>query len=470
MYPLLLKPEHDVREGAHFRSSRFPSKLVVGQAALIVLLTLGLAATISPQSLWIDEATTAWFACIRTQHQLITTFLRFHTSEAQMPLYLMYMCAWEKVFGHNELALRYSNLPFVILLLTSLSWSSVVGLKRPSAWVVVALSPFLFFYVSEARPYVAVMATCMLAIAAAVSMRVAGKTIRLAQSTCLFALVIAGGLHMLSVIAIPVIAIIIVYASRLSVRAAVRAWRIPILCFLPIFVFEGAYYAFTLFHGAGSERGSNGLSNVAFAVYELAGFAGLGAPRNALRSGATLHLWEYLPYLSLGALSWAGLILLAFRSRKAEMSTALLTGTVVMFLAACATFDLVHLRFVGRHFAMLFPFLAFGGLMITFPIKRSRRDIWLPIASLLALAAAWGISDFRLRFIPAYSKDDYRAATASVISEASRTNSPVLWAADEKTAYYYGLAINGHFQNGENVMGLLKKSGMANNYAGSFGC
>jgi hypothetical protein len=137
-----------------------------GQIAFVVLGSALLMLAITRQSLWIDEAWTAWFAGHASMRSLLHVLMLAPGGDEQFPGYLIYMHAWVSLFGRSEIALRSSNLPFAVLFLFSLSWISTVLLKRPYAWLIVTLSPFLWFYMNEARPYVGLMASSSVVAAA----------------------------------------------------------------------------------------------------------------------------------------------------------------------------------------------------------------------------------------------------------------------------------------------------------------
>jgi len=121
-------------------------------AALLCLLS------ITGESLWFDEGTTSYFAGQATladvwQELTTTTF-----SESQMPGYILYMWGWEKLVGGSEWALRMSNWPFLLALLMGLAWLPVSRQQRWLAIGLVALSPFVWYNLDEARSTTAVLA------------------------------------------------------------------------------------------------------------------------------------------------------------------------------------------------------------------------------------------------------------------------------------------------------------------------
>ena len=135
---------------------------------LIGIASLLLGLSISNQSLWIDEGLTAWLA---SQHGLSGLFHALRvvsetTTQPLEPVYHLYTWEWVKVFGVSEFALRASNIPFAILLVSALAWSSLNLFGVRFAWIVFALSPFLAVYMNEARPYIPLMASVTLSLVA----------------------------------------------------------------------------------------------------------------------------------------------------------------------------------------------------------------------------------------------------------------------------------------------------------------
>jgi len=93
---------------------------------LIGIASLLLGLSISNQSLWIDEGLTAWLA---SQHGLSGLFHAMRvaseaTTQPLEPAYHLYTWGWVKVFGVSEFALRASNIPFAVLFVSALAWSS----------------------------------------------------------------------------------------------------------------------------------------------------------------------------------------------------------------------------------------------------------------------------------------------------------------------------------------------------------
>ena len=110
---------------------------------------------ISSHSLWIDEGITTWFAFQDTFNDVIQTLNTTKMAESLMPGYVIYMWTWVKAFGTSEYSLRLSNLPFIVLVLFLFTKIPLNRVFRHSLILLTCLSPFLWYYLNEARSYIA---------------------------------------------------------------------------------------------------------------------------------------------------------------------------------------------------------------------------------------------------------------------------------------------------------------------------
>jgi hypothetical protein len=413
--------------------------------ALVLLAPFLLAVSITGQSLWIDEAVMAYFASYDRLGDMFVTVTNLRTSDPQMPLYILYLWGWAKLFGASEYALRAANLPFAILLVAAMAWTSWRALGRPALWVVFCLSPFVWFYMNEARPYVAIMACAALSTGALMVYIAAPERYgKIAPWLCLSALWVACGLQMLSAFLAPSLAVLAAFAmgeKRQDWSAIRDDWKVPVLVHTPLFFGLGAYFVWTLSVGAGGMRETPGFGNIAFAFYEFMGFAGLGPPRDVMRAQPNLQVFfPYWPWLGIGALAIGGFLsvsLLQIVRRRAcppGSVIALITG-VALFVASSVV---VEFRFWGRHLAVFFPLLSFiliaamGATLGARPWKRIGRTC------VVSLACVWLLSDARLWALPEYQKDDYRLAASTALAVAHRSDASIVWAANLIAGRYYG--------------------------------
>ena len=325
---------------------------------------LGLA--ITRQSLWMDEGATVWFASHESVRSFFSHLLgsRGSPGDPQMILYLFYIRAWVKVWGVSEVALRAANIPFAILLAASVCWASCKLFQRANAWPLLCLSPFIWFYMNEARPYIAVMSFSTVAIVAVLAYLMGPANYRVAAPwCCLSALLLAWGCHILAAFIFPSLVFMLISANRqeLAVEQNVlKDWLPALAVYLPGFVALGAFYLWTSTYGVSLTGGEPGLGNLAFVLYEFLGFAGLGPPRSELREGLYLYPYRILPYwpwLLIGVAGMSVVGLLWFYARPNRIARNLAGSLLLGILIALVVSRIAHLRLLGRHVAMFFPML-----------------------------------------------------------------------------------------------------------------
>jgi hypothetical protein len=75
-------------------------------------------------------------------------------SDLQMPLYMLWIWACEKVFGSGEIALRAVNLFWILPGLIAL-WLALARQPRLqlAVFLVTICNPFVWYYLNETRPY-----------------------------------------------------------------------------------------------------------------------------------------------------------------------------------------------------------------------------------------------------------------------------------------------------------------------------
>jgi uncharacterized membrane protein len=120
--------------------------------ALVVVATVIRILTIDNQSLWTDEALTAYEAHLPLGAMLNTVA---HV-ETTPPLYFLVIWAWVHVFGLGEVALRTPSM-LAGIALVPIAYLSARELASRWAGVIAAafvtVNPFLIWYSQEARAY-----------------------------------------------------------------------------------------------------------------------------------------------------------------------------------------------------------------------------------------------------------------------------------------------------------------------------
>jgi hypothetical protein len=405
----------------------------------IVLAIAALALAITSNSLWIDEAFTAWIVAHSSWHSFWSAVASplFPPVDRQYPLYILWMWGWTHLFGFSEYALRAANIPFGAVFVIALALSSRLIFGRRFAWLPFALAPFAWFYMNEARQYMMLLAFSTATIGA-LGVAIYGPREVQARATWLFywSLLATCMTDVLAILAFPGILALSIGGVRkglLDMRPFIgRGLRLA-----PLFALAIGYYALTSsLPGASgailedSRRGPS-LAFSLVSLYEQVGLAGIGPPRNTARLKPAMN--ALLPYLALlvPAISVYVIALgLSLRRRPSSRAIAFFGAWAASFVFAAAMSAILDVRFLGRHMSAMVPFMLLGSV----GLFRAR-------PALVALAAVLLVSDLRISFVPEYGKDDYRAAVNDVIGRVNRAGGEIDWVADSKAANYYGLAL-----------------------------
>ena len=127
--------------------------------ALVVIAAVIRIIVLADQSLWQDEALTAYEAQLPFG-AMINTVVHVETTP---PLYFVVIWAWAHVFGNGEVALRSVSM-LAGVALVPISYLAARDLVSRRAGVVAAalvtFNPFLIWYSQEARAYLLLAALC----------------------------------------------------------------------------------------------------------------------------------------------------------------------------------------------------------------------------------------------------------------------------------------------------------------------
>ena len=412
-----------------------------GVGVLILLL-----AAIRAESLWIDELSSAYVASHSAWTDMIGSLVGLG-SEAQMPFHVAWLWGWVRLFGMQEWTLRLSNLPWAMLAV--IVWVDMArNLQRRIMVMCLLLMPLVCYYMNEARPYMMTFSTALLALWGAER-----RCAKAAESSGLLASVafVSGaglclGASMLNVVLVPSLAIYMVVrcydgdwgvALRMVLR---RNAGLVVAIALMTVAFLG-YYAWTLHAGYGGQRVGFSLSNLAFVVYEMMGFGGLGASRILLRELSVPQiLSQYGVWLLLGVVAWLAALFALWQGRKRWFAHptcraaifSLVFGMAGMVLAA----TIAHAALWGRHFMVLMPFFCLGiGVMLDQSMQSGnyvgRLAGWILIAVLMLSSARQG-------FLEAYRKDPIRESLAVLASlEHDQPSVPAIVLAYPLSLWYY---------------------------------
>ncbi len=429
---------------------RGPQSSVLGRLPVLLLCSLAAVVAISSQSLWIDEALTAMKAQQPTLAGWWRAMVAERASDLQMPLYMIYVWGWVKVFGASEWMLRAANLPWFLAGIMALG---VAARGRNGRWAFLLLaagaSPFCWGYLNEARPYAMQLGASFLILAALG--RLSESELDHFQErrwTAGFAVgvgVLCGASLLGAVWAFAALAAawgVIPRSRRPDLWQNTRSVGLLLGVWL---VFLGLYYLWTLRLGArASAAAETSVKTLAFVGYELLGFSGLGPGRLTLREAGPAALQGYEWVLGGYALLLTLLLAAGIRAgvdsgheRSARVIAAGLCGSSAFLLLAGW---IAHFRVLGRHFA---PLAAVGLLLLSLGadwLWRARR--WPARAAVLGFFALSVWSSLSLRFAPRHQRDDYRGA-AALARTALAAHRTVWWNANPQGAAYYRLPTTG---------------------------
>jgi len=431
----------------------------LGQAWLWLAVPVISVLAITHQSLWMDEGFTVWFAAHRSLGSFYTALIGSpgSTGDPQMLFYLFYMWGWTKVFGYSELALRAANIPFLLILLAAVRWATWRLVFVPNLWILLCLSPFLWFYLNDARPYVALMAFAAVAIVSLLAYLVEpAQYQRRAPWVCLVSLLLALGTHILAAFLVPSLVVLILAAvleTPALKRDLIRNWLRPAVFCSPFFLTLGAFYSWASAHGVSKEIGEPGLRNLAFILYEFLGFDGLGPPRLELRENPFVQ--TFAPYSALLILGMVPMLATCFfflRARPPKLVLPLLSSLGVGVAIALGVSKIEHFQVLGRHMAVFFPLLLLTILFGAGPFFSLPSGRFAASSALCGVAVVWAISDARLVLLHKYSKDNFRQAATIAETAVNKDGARIVWVADTHAAEYYGISANRSDQPTKNVM------------------
>jgi hypothetical protein len=378
-------------------------------------------------------------------------------SNMQLPLYLLDLWAWEKVFGASERMLRLGNVPFLLLTAYGL-WLAFREDRMRFRFAVALLltNAFVWSYLNDARPYMLMLAGGTLQFAAIYRLQRDPTEFRRAWAWwfTMAALLLCAT----SMIAAPWAACAFCAAWYVSGPLFpihfLRRFPVAFATLVLGMVGIGLYYVWSLHVGADvPSLGGTGLANAAFAAYDLFGFAGLGPSRLVMRVQLLSAFKGYFLPLGFYGLMWVIAFIYALAKKKDEVSR---TKTVFYAIAASA-FVIVLLagyfhrvRVLPRYLTPALPLILCLGSYMAVLLWRNATSGRVVIILLLSSAF---VSSVETRFAARHGKEDYRRAVA-IAKAAVGEGKQVYWAADKWTAMYYGLIGLEHRDAGSSQVGL----------------
>lgn len=417
-----------------------------GRAWLFFAISLAFCFIIpSGSHLETDELLTAVFAQIKNCSEWLTVLTSCTGSDRQMPLTLFIDFAYEKIAGHSEWQLRSINILWGLITTTSFY---LIGRRLKMVWLplLMAVQPFYWYYMDQARPYAMLIACSSVVLYTVVCCMEDGKKW---SNGNLFIFFFAGLLlsacNMMGFLGyIPFCVLLAWLLFRAKWKPNFGAWLIAGSFLLLLFLL-GLYYLSTLGVAGGAKVHPVGAANILFPLHEFFGLSGLSPERFALRmlgrdgiGAAVRGLIPYLPWILPLVLSYVVIGVSYVLARKDKQELGLIGYsiglTIAAFLIILVPAFVVKFPAWGRHFSAAFPcYVLTLGLVINQCKKTRLTQIAIGVLFLFLFA-----SSCRQRFSSAYEREDFRSPTIFA-NEALSRNESVWWYADEACSRYYAI-------------------------------
>jgi hypothetical protein len=399
----------------------------------MLAVTAGLA-FITHQSLWMDEGSIVFKALVPKLKDWWKMTAHLGGSDVQMPVYLVLVWIWEKLGTSNGYALRYINLPWIVI--------AMIALSRVRFWPVVLLtSPFMLYYTGEIRPYSMQVAAGNVAALGLFRIQDSNEGggfdgLHTAAAAALF--LVASSLTRAVWAMGQWIGVIVLRPDWLKQRGfwmRVAPWSAAALF--------ASYYLYTLLQGYRAVAlDGGGILSMLFGLYELLGLAGLSPGRIELR-GTPSSLVSSIPIVLPTALLIAAAWCHGFWTWKSSVpKQCVIAVALVVFVPLFFSVGLgftMDFRVLGRHLSPVLPAILLP-IAVTLETTGRKSKVWRVIESTavaLSLVSAIG-----LRFMERHARDQYRRATGIAI-KALNEGKKVWSRADMNTPRYYAYRAGG---------------------------
>ena len=358
-----------------------------------------------------------------------------------MWLYYTYLHYWVSVFGNSEIGLRSANIPLILIFSSAIVWVRAYLFQANWVWVA-ALSPLVWSYAADARPYMAILAFSTVFVTCVVASFTDSRhsNSRILPFTGLLALLFGMNMHMLTLLVLPpcVVLVVLYCWTRRCWNPALQHWLRAALFLSPVFLVYFGYLLWTFKRGTNYDYAQPEILSLGSSFFRLLGLSGFTPNRH--------YDLSFRPYLFsmvvgslclLGASAWA--LWIPVRSRD-KRTLALLAALATGLLEAVVLTFALRQQMEVRHLTSLAP-LVFFVLFSAWSYDTGRAFEWLAPAALVA--SVWLISDFRMTFLSDFRREDFRAAVAKVITMQAGTGANIAIVADPAAVAYYGLSVTG---------------------------
>jgi hypothetical protein len=421
----------------------------LSRAVILAVLAASAAVAgfaISNQSYGIDEALSLIIALAANPGEAWKYAQAVSGSTLQMPLYQVYLYGWHKIFGGGEWAMRASNIPW--FLAGQLAFLLVLRHRAKlalTASLLALVSPLLWMYLDETRPYIMQYAAACWLVAGLVRW---SSRPPLALDGKLTATICGAAFVLFSSSLLGTVWMVAMTSAYLCLAGADKAMRPtrpaafwgPVGAATILIAVSALYYLITWADAArGDQRSGVQLLSLPYLFYDFLGFSGFGPGKLQMRTEPVRSVLRSLPALLPLAAVLSLLAVFALRHvRPANLNRrALLGWLIALVLPAAAIFVGLYFndnRPLPRYFIPALPAVLLGAAAVMNAALAQRLVFWRGVALLLPLL--WLGSALNLRWQPAHAKDDYRTA-AAIAATALRDNKEVWWAADAAAAHIY---------------------------------
>lgn len=433
----------------------FLSKIRPWHAALLgFLLLLG---SLSSQSIDLEEAQTWECLKAKTAGDFFMYFASHPRSGAEMLPGLFCSWGWTRFAGLSEVGMRGVNLLWAGVSLLALAR---VGRLVSIAWLPLffAVQPFLWYAMDKSQNTAMQMAGGSLLLLGVVTVLACKQFSGMGVFYLGVGMIVLCGASLLGLLVVVAVSIGL-FLHRLWGRMEMtRTARMWIFLTLGVLVLLAGYWLAVLWRGEGPLKlWPVTPLNLAYILYELLGFQGLGPGKLSLQMIAAGDLGAaralpYLPGLFLMAIAYGAVFLSAYKgwltrpferipaphpylhSWFAGLGVPVFT-LVLAFLFSVAT----GFVFWGRHLVGAFPFWV---LALAFTMQWSRQGLWRKAGRMgcVALCILLVVSSLLVRFAPHQHHEDYRSAVLEAKERVAKGH-VIWWFADRSAAAYYGLAM-----------------------------
>lgn len=419
--------------------------------ALILIFMLSFvirALRLDFNSLWYDEATTAYLLQHKSVGEVFKAVLNTSGSETLHPLYYVILSGWTCFAGCSEWVLRFPSVIFgagsVVVFI--LIFYEICGRTAFALGSLLVISPFLMWYARDARPYAQIM------LISGLHLLLYLKILRNSQSKTLLAGFILTGAMMIysgiltGMLLVSEIVWVLFVKQKNRIRNVLAVMAILVLS-LPL-VWHGWRTHFAESSGR-YQKLPSGVTVARVMAIPQEFFVGRSfgpTPDEIRRFSLNEVIRKKVDEISVEAMIIIFIFvsfLVSFKSTNGfrihpelNVSSVYAIGFVVLacIFQVVALVLVTHYSINARHLAFLFgPLFILGTLPATISRKR-----WLKLTFALPVLLLWTWSCSNQLFNGSYSTEDYRGA-ANIIKNDKNVAAGIIALCHPDALRYYGV-------------------------------